>query len=253
LLFGGQSVGTWSFRPGSPSEWRRLNVGSVEPTGIFSPAGIYDPRRNRVLLWGGYDGTTKNELWQLTWDKPTAVAIALVHSETQAGRVLLEWQIRGALPGSGGGIMRRTRETDWADVRRVEADVTWRVRFVDDNVVDGETYGYRLILKGVDGDVTSEEAWVEIPIPAILGLQGFSPNPASSELRVAFSLPSAKPARIEVLDVSGRTVLSRDLGAPAPGSHVESLEPSGKLPAGVYWVRLTQGSRSRTVKGVVVR
>ena len=53
------------------------------------------------------------------------------------------------------------------------------------------------------------------------------------------------------MDLSGRRVFERQVGELGPGTHVVRLDAN--LPAGIYAVRLTQGSRTLTTKATIVR
>jgi hypothetical protein len=68
---------------------------------------------------------------------------------------------------------------------------------------------------------------------------------------VSFSLANGRGAQLDLFDVSGRRVLSRDVGALGAGSHVLDLEMH--LSAGVYLVRLEQDGRSLTRRALVIR
>ncbi len=87
----------------------------------------------------------------------------------------------------------------------------------------------------------------------------FSITPAWSNpvragaLRVRFELPDGSPARLEVLDVGGRRVTSREVGSDGPGAHTCELAESGALPPGLYFVRLRQGRRSGLARAVVLQ
>ena len=84
-------------------------------------------------------------------------------------------------------------------------------------------------------------------------LHGVQPNPATERnLTVEFTLPDAGPARLTLLDMAGRLVASRDVGAPGAGRQRVNLAEGMKLRAGVYVVRLVQRGRTRTVKAAVV-
>ena len=67
------------------------------------------------------------------------------------------------------------------------------------------------------------------------------PNPAGLPLDVAFALPADAPARLELLDVAGRSVLADDLGASGAGAFEASLGEGSTLRPGTYWLRLSQG------------
>ena len=91
-----------------------------------------------------------------------------------------------------------------------------------------------------------------LPLPA-LSLAGARPNPGVRGLSVAFSLPDAAPARLDVLDLAGRRIAGRDVGALGAGPHVVDLTAGRELPAGLYWLRLERGGRTLTAKAVVIR
>jgi parallel beta helix pectate lyase-like protein len=94
---------------------------------------------------------------------------------------------------------------------------------------------------------------VEVRSQLEFALGGFQPNPAGAVLNVAFVLPRAEPATLRLLDVSGRELAMREVGSLGPGRHVVRLNEASRTPPGVYWLRLTQGSRSLVTRGVIVR
>jgi hypothetical protein len=85
-------------------------------------------------------------------------------------------------------------------------------------------------------------------------LAGVTPNPARGDrLMVDFTLPIADPARLELIDVTGRRVTSRDIGALGAGQHVVNLAAARPLAPGIYLVKLTQGARSRVARAAVIQ
>jgi hypothetical protein len=72
-----------------------------------------------------------------------------------------------------------------------------------------------------------------------------APNPSPSESFVAFTMPQAGPARLEVLDIGGRRVALLADGMQAAGAHEVrwSARQAGVAP-GMYFVRLVTGSGS---------
>ncbi|HXJ64537.1 MAG TPA: T9SS type A sorting domain-containing protein [Actinomycetota bacterium] len=103
--------------------------------------------------------------------------------------------------------------------------------------------------------MTSSTQTLDAPVvpPRVLALRGATPNPASAtRMTIAFELPSDAPARLEVVDVGGRRVLSRDVGGMGAGLHAVDLAKGGRIAPGVYWVRLTQGATSRISRVAVV-
>lgn len=84
-------------------------------------------------------------------------------------------------------------------------------------------------------------------------LDAVRPNPAHAErLSVTFALPSAAPAHIELLDVGGRRLETREVGTLGVGHHTVDFAGSRSLAPGLYLVRLTQGAMSRNVRVAVV-
>jgi aminopeptidase N len=83
------------------------------------------------------------------------------------------------------------------------------------------------------------------------------PNPCRDGAELAFSLPRAGPARLALLDVSGRTIAELQNGPLAAGRH--TLRWSGHddrgrvVTGGVYWLCLEQGGARRVERIAVVR
>ena len=76
-------------------------------------------------------------------------------------------------------------------------------------------------------------------------------NPSQGALRVSYSLPDSKPASLEVFDVTGRQLSSREVGGEGPGLHAVKL--ATWMPPGMYVVRLSQQGRSLSTRITVVR
>jgi len=90
------------------------------------------------------------------------------------------------------------------------------------------------------------------PATLVFALHGATPNPATGDnLRITFSLPSAEPATVLLVNIAGRTLASRALRSPTPGAQSLTLSGARGLPAGIYLVHLTQGGRSAVQKVVI--
>lgn len=89
-------------------------------------------------------------------------------------------------------------------------------------------------------------------VRAGLSLAGARPNPARGVLKALFSLPSAEHATLDLIDVTGRRIEGREVGALGAGTHHVTLGEGRRLEAGVYWLKLTQGPRVMTQKAIVV-
>ena len=84
-----------------------------------------------------------------------------------------------------------------------------------------------------------------------LTLAGVRPNPASGAFAILMTLPDAAPVRIEIVDLAGRRILSRELGSPGRGSHAVNVPEANALRAGIYIVRLMMNGQSKTTRLVV--
>jgi hypothetical protein len=92
---------------------------------------------------------------------------------------------------------------------------------------------------------------VPAEVPLAFALESVRPNPScGGALTVHFSLPARSPATIELLDVAGRRIASREVGA---GQHTLDLGEGQHLSPGLYLVRLTQGANARATRVAVLR
>ena len=81
-------------------------------------------------------------------------------------------------------------------------------------------------------------------------LEGTWPNPSrGGPLAVHFALPNGAAAILELFDVAGRLVDSRAVGFLGEGSHRIETNP---VPAGVYYMRLSQGSNVKVKRAIVL-
>ncbi|MEO5616658.1 MAG: hypothetical protein ABIS67_02725 [Candidatus Eisenbacteria bacterium] len=185
-------------------------------------------------------------------DGIVAVDLALVSAVAEADRVTLEWY---AADGAGltATVERRAGASGWRNLGSLMADGLGHLHYEDRDVTPGERYAYRLAYREDGVDRWSAETLVEIPAAFEFALEGFRPNPAVGSPLISFTLPRAGSGRLEVFDLAGRRVESRDLAGLAAGRHVVRVAESAALPPAAYVVRLTHEGRAATSLGVVVR
>ncbi len=87
--------------------------------------------------------------------------------------------------------------------------------------------------------------------PLRFALHRVTAGASSDRILIEFELAAEGAATLEVLDVSGRRAALADAGRMGPGRH--RLEIRGRLPIGVYLVRLRQGPLARVRKVAIVR
>ena len=93
----------------------------------------------------------------------------------------------------------------------------------------------------------------ELELPGGLSMRIVSETPSRGHLAVSFSLMGSSPARLELLDVTGRRIFIREVGDFGFGSHSMDVVPDRTLAPGIYLMRLSQQSQVRLAKVVIVR
>jgi hypothetical protein len=81
---------------------------------------------------------------------------------------------------------------------------------------------------------------------------GARPNPATQDLVLAFSLATREPAKLELIDITGRRVHEQDLVGLGAGEHTLNLGATSRFRAGIYMVRITQAGRRTSGKVALV-
>jgi hypothetical protein len=261
LVFGGDTEASsgfatndsWLLSFGSSPAWRQLDVGPVLPPARMASCAAVDPTTLRLAIFGGSAMNSEGgDTWFLQLDQAVPTLASLVSANAGPGRVDLVWEVSSS--AASAAVYRRAGDGPWTELGRVTPDGTGRIAYVDRDVIAGSRYGYRLGWSEAGGEVFAGEVWVDVPAGARFALRGMTPNPAPAGAGlIGFSLPDASPARLELVDVSGRQVFSREVGSLGRGEHVVRVSGGQALAPGVYLVRLTQGGRSLTAKVVTVR
>lgn len=235
--------------------WPQFGI-RVAPTGAqFHPQIVDDGAHGAIVVWDEANlslGRLGLYAQKFRFDGPVPALLALARAVAEPGVVRLAWQ--GAEAQFEATVERRSElSPDWLALAQVVADGSGRVSYEDRAVESGARYAYRLSWREDGTERTTTEAWVEVPRALALALEGFRPNPAVRELSVSLTLPSAAPARLELLDVAGRQRLVRELGDLGPGRHLLRLGAATQLESGVYWLRLSQRGERRLARGAIVR
>ena len=134
------------------------------------------------------------------------------------------------------------------------------------HAVPGSSYRFysqaRDTLYNLEPAHTSADAQTTVANPALsvggpvalrLAFEGASPNPATRELHVAFTLPVRAAATLDLIDIAGRRVLRRDVGALGPGRLAVDLGLADEVRPGLYFLRLGQEGRVVDARIAVIR
>jgi hypothetical protein len=257
LVFGGVDFADWRNDVhalglvGSPT-WTALNPTGAFPYPRVYHNAVYDALRDRMVIFAGVYGPYRfNDVYALEFDQPTAIQVSLVSAEAMDGMVRVEWLTTG-----DGGAITLDRSVDgggWSERGPVVPDGTGRVTIEDGEITSGHRYGYRLGLS--EAGVTSfvGEVYVDVPLSAALSLRSPYPNPTTGPVWAAFTLPSSGGAMLSLVDVTGRRLSGREVGALGAGSHLLRLDEGLRLGPGLYWIVLEHGQERLTARVAVTR
>lgn len=216
----------------SDDKWFSVNDHRDLPLGRNAHRGVLDEARDRMVIFGGYGGTSAtqfylNDVWTLELDQP------------------MRWT---RLLPSGTPPSPRLLHTANFDAER------------DRMIVIGGLEGSSLYNDVWALDFTGSVPAVRGPETPLAGgtgggvaefrIHGATPNPTSDRIHVQFSLPSSAAGEIGVYTVNGRQVARRDLSSWKAGRH--DVRFTERLAPGVYFVRIRHADQSRSVKVAVV-
>lgn len=216
-------------------------------TDQHAPVIIADGSAGAIVAWTDIRNAERDIYAQrFVTDGVVAAQVSVVTAEARADEVRLRWHVSGETRAS----IERSElgAAEWRTLAQGDVDGAGYLDYVDREVRAGASYEYRL---GFAGGARGGETSVTVPVLE-LTLEGARPNPAVGSVVLAFTLPDASPARLELYDLSGRRLASRDVGTRGAGRHVERLE-GGVIPPGLYWASLSQGGRTLRTRIAVVR
>ena len=266
---------TWSLSLSGAPAWSQLTPAGPPPSPRHAGKALYDSRRHRMLVLGGY-GVANNadQLWALSLDG--APAWTPLVATNDPGHVLWEAAYYDSASDRILALGPDATATDvWA--LSLAGPLQWTQLATYGGRPSGrpgeqaffDPAGRRLFTFGgrpVDFGPTSiypTDAWAFTwldaitPVagpaaPASLSIRIASPNPSPGDWLVAFSLPSAAPAQLALLDLAGRRLATRDVGAFGAGRHELRFRSETALPAGLYFIRLSQGDAAGSARAILV-
>ncbi len=134
--------------------------------------------------------------------------------------------------------------------------VTWTIGATSGSAADDWQGGAdeSWAIDDVSVEVSSLTAGVGDPPASNDRLFFASPNPSrGGSATVIFTLSSGQPATLELFDLAGRQVDTREVGALGAGVHRATFGAGRQLAAGVYYAKLSAGNDVRTTRVAILR
>ncbi|MEQ1833022.1 MAG: T9SS type A sorting domain-containing protein, partial [Candidatus Eisenbacteria bacterium] len=212
---------SWSLSLSGAPTWEPLSPTGAAPFGLFAHTAVLDPLRDRMIVAGGEPYERPNVLWALSLGaSPAWSPLAPI------GTGMTNRQYHGAIYDPDhdrmvifGGYDREVRNDVWM----------------------------------VEWSPTLDAPGGPAEHPRSVSLSAPRPNPSAGAFQLAFSLPDAAPARLELFDLRGRRCASREVGTLGAGRHTITLGEANALVPGVYFARLQRGGAPQVQRVVLTR
>jgi hypothetical protein len=242
-----------------PPTWSQLSPGGATPIHRDCMAATYDPIHDRMITYGGWEATYMlSDTDFLDWGGSSVDASMTAASSATPTSAHLEWNVESAT-GPHAAVYRKAPGGDWTALGVAEVDANSRLVYDDSTVQPGTSYSYMMVVGSERGETFGGQTTVVVPAAvnvgsttAQLALRGTSPNPVVDRMSVSFALESNAPASLQLLDVVGRSLVSREVGALGAGPHQVDLAASGHVSPGLYFLRLVQAGHMAISRVVVV-
>jgi hypothetical protein len=260
VMFGGydqniQNYGDLWAQGGSPASWSLLAPDGIAPSARWGMKTIYDPTRDGMWLYGGWSDTYQQDLWFLQWYTPASLTIASQSATTGGGAAHLVWST-SARYRNATRVERSADGVNWTLVGATLPTANGTMRFTDTGVAAGQTRAWRVRSTIAGTTMTSAPVWLTmsgplgvIEPPPLLSIRAVTSRPGT--IGVAFTMPHAGHARVELLDVAGRQVDRLDLGTVPIGER--RVELGTGLPPGLYFARLVADAGVVSTKATTLR
>ncbi len=190
---------------------------------------------------------------------PLPVEMSAFNSSVIRNNVSLHWTTAFEINNAAFEVERKlsTDAAIWSKVGSITGNGSINIpvnySFNDNNVVTGK-YNYRLKQKDFNGSYNyynlSNEVIVGIPVQFYLS-QNY-PNPFNPTTKINFDLPVDSKVKIEVFDITGRSLAILADRIITAGYHTVDFNASA-LSSGVYFYRLNAGEFNSTKRMVLLK
>ena len=240
-LFAGTDVGVYQSNDGGAT-WAPWTTG-MPVVSVFDMKIQASARILRIATHG-------RGMFERLLDAPVATQLALVGAEIVGGHPKMTWfSADGA--GETMRLYRRAVPGELVPAGDLTADGSGMIVYEDLNADAGRSYEYAIGIQQNGVERILGNVWVDVPETAEFALRAINDTQGGNVLRFVVKVPSATPARLELVDITGRRMADRDLGVLGAGEHTVQLNASVR--PGVYWGRLSNAGKMVTAKVAVVR
>ncbi len=250
-------------------EWFTVNSDNDNTFGVTSIASYSGSKSVRIVNSTAMNGRT-DELVSTTYDMSGATSISVTFRYAYAKRTSSSddvlnfyisnncgdsWSLRKILRGSTTLTTGGTTTASFAPNGPAQWGYAEVTNISSSSFVPGFRVKFEFISDGGNNlyldDININGAPVSVEEIAGLG-EGLVvvPNPVSGPAQLRFTASAAAPASLEILDMTGRVIVQRDLGNLSAGAH--SIELPTTLGVGAYFARL-RGSEGALVSRFVIR
>lgn len=131
-----------------------------------------------------------------------------------------------------------------------------RNEYIDDSVVPGETYWYRLGSFDDDGEWMSQTVSLTVPVGSLSLYQNL-PNPFNPATTISFTLPNRVQTRLSIYNIAGKQV-ARLVDQVVEAGFTEITwngrdDRGNPVSSGGYFYRLTAGKRTLEKKMLLLK
>lgn len=224
--------------------WSSRALSRQSPRPRVHAALAFDPIADRMFMVGGYDDDMRYfaDTWQLQWQAPTAITVAIAFAEAGSHATRLEWRVDGAATLRG-TVERSADGVAWQERGAAVSKSADLLVYDDAPLASGERAAFRLRIAAGGTQTVTEAVWLEGPIAAAGLTLAAAQNPAWGPLRVRLALAGDAPATLTLFDTAGRLLEQVSLAAGARDwTFAAPHDP------GVYLARLSQGGAHRIIK-----
>jgi len=235
-------------RPNSSNAW------VIEGTNAYAGSGT-------EVAWTGItSGFSDFAIGGSAHDNSLPVTLSAFNALSKSGNVILTWSTESEINNMGFVIDRRIKDTEnWIEIANYNTDLSLKgqgsvsfrteYEYLDQNVLGGKTYEYRIADISYNGVVCYHES-IQIDmdksdIPDTFILKGAYPNPFNPITTIQYGLPEELKVEIVVYDITGRKVKTLYKNSQMAGWHKVQWNGSNdygtRVSTGMYIYRVEAG------------